>query len=279
MMNIGFKVESSLSERQIISKCYEKPGSHVFLWYCFGYIVKRHILEDANMSFVIFSVTGIGVSRAQRGVSQVVALIALLAMSLVAVTLVRTVDANTRLSGNLAFRQGAILVADQVAEQARSWLLAHHASSATALDNDRSAEGYYASAPKDGEECQGRDYTGVCTNADVQEIRWQNQDGSVHVGTVTPFCTAIEATGDRACYVIERLCENTGAFDAKRCQGRSAPSKAEKPSECAEGRDCGDVPGFKWTGAVSSDAAFYRITVRIAGPRDNAAYTQTFVLL
>ena len=52
--------------------------------------------------------------RAQRGVILFVALIVLVAMSLTGIALIRSVDTNVLVAGNLAFRQGATAAADNL---------------------------------------------------------------------------------------------------------------------------------------------------------------------
>ena len=54
--------------------------------------------------------------RAQRGVILFIALIVLVAMSLAGIALMRSVDTNVMIAGNLAFRQGATLAADRAFE-------------------------------------------------------------------------------------------------------------------------------------------------------------------
>ena len=62
---------------------------------------------------------------AQRGVSLLFALMALAAMLLAAVALVRSVDSGALVLGNLGFKQEATQAADRAAEVARAWLLTH----------------------------------------------------------------------------------------------------------------------------------------------------------
>jgi len=58
----------------------------------------------------------------QRGVVLFFALIALLAISLAAVALIRSVDTSTMIAGNLAFKQTATTSADAGLENAIAWL-------------------------------------------------------------------------------------------------------------------------------------------------------------
>ncbi len=78
----------------------------------------------------------------QKGVVLFFALIALVVMSLAAVALIRSVDTNTLIAGNLAFKQSAMASADTGVETAIKWL---DANQTTALNNDNVNNGYYAS--------------------------------------------------------------------------------------------------------------------------------------
>ena len=66
--------------------------------------------------------------RAQQGVVLFVSLIILVAMTLAGIALMRSVDTNVLIAGNLAFRQANTMYADTGVEAARAWLTANTAS-------------------------------------------------------------------------------------------------------------------------------------------------------
>ena len=78
----------------------------------------------------------------QRGLSLIFALLALLALSLGAVALVRSVDSGTTVLGNLGFKQETVASTERATQTAIEWL----AANATTLDANNTAVGYYASA-------------------------------------------------------------------------------------------------------------------------------------
>src|SRR5665647_88236 len=82
----------------------------------------------------------------QHGVVLFIALIALVVLSLAAVALIRSVDTNTLIAGNLAFKQSATISADSGLETAITWL--GNQASAT-LEADSAAAGYYATSTAD----------------------------------------------------------------------------------------------------------------------------------
>src|SRR3954465_1126782 len=61
----------------------------------------------------------------QRGAILFIALIVLVAMSLAGIALMRSVDTNVLIAGNLVFRQGATAGADRGIEDARTWIMAN----------------------------------------------------------------------------------------------------------------------------------------------------------
>mgnify|MGYP003351733282 CR=1 FL=1 len=79
------------------------------------------------------------------GASLVVPLIVLIVMSLGARALVRSIDANSMVASNLAFRASAVLASDAGIEEAIKWL----SGRITGLEiyTDQASQGYYASAP------------------------------------------------------------------------------------------------------------------------------------
>ena len=81
---------------------------------------------------------------AQRGLSLLFALLALVALSLAAVGLVRSVGNGSLVVGNLGFKLDATATSDRGAELAITWL--QNNVSGVTLDNDVTASGYYATS-------------------------------------------------------------------------------------------------------------------------------------
>ncbi len=99
------------------------------------------------------------------------ALMALAAMLLAAVALVRSVDSGALVLGNLGFKQEATQAADRAAEVARAWLL----TTAVDLTADSPANGYYATSQ------DNLDPTGRVTTAATS---WRSSTGAIP--TVAP---------------------------------------------------------------------------------------------
>ncbi len=116
--------------------------------------------------------------RKQAGVVLIIALVVLVAMTLAAVSLIRSVDMATQISGNLAYRQSGIQAADGVAEDARVALMAMGTDQ---LDTDQTASFYYAT------------WDGGVKNKPFDPFTWPSWDSSKEKQ-----------------YVIHRMCENKG---------------------------------------------------------------------
>jgi Tfp pilus assembly protein PilX len=246
-----------------------------------------------------FQAQAAGLSRA-RGLALVVALIALAAMSLAAIWLVRLVDTNVSIASNLAFRQSATLSAGKAAEAARTWLLQTNAQGPAALDRDLFDSGYAAQKQAgSGKPCgdpgfDGVDFMGNCSVADDDNIKWKNADGSAQPGgnALAPQCGAVDEAGSLACWVIHRMCSGEGNpdTDAITCDTvlLSGLSNAEPgDTEAKSGnKPMGGTPNLGEGSGTGGEATstkgkskYYRVTVRVSGPRENAAYTQTFLVL
>lgn len=204
--------------------------------------------------------TGTAVAR-QGGLALLVSLIVLVAMSLAGIALVRSVDTATMIAGNLAFRQGATTSGDAGIETARTWLLANGAS----LENDSSSNGYYATSQ------DNLDLTGNATRTNTDDdVDWTGAG----VGASTPKCLATDAAGNTVCYIIHRLCNAAGALNSATC---STQQTEKGGSSLGSTRPMGTYQERSWTEVAT--LAYYRVTVRVAGPRNNVSYIQAFLLI
>jgi len=199
--------------------------------------------------------------KRQSGVALVVALIVLVAMTLAGVAMVRSVDTSVMIAGNLAFRQGASVAGDAGVEAARTWLLANTA----ALTNDSPGDGYYANS-----QLEQLDLTGNATPADTaDDVAW---DG---VGVSQPKCLAQDAAGNTVCYIIHRLCTTSGeAISSSKC---SVKLESRGGSNVGGKRQMETYQPGSWSEVATQ--TYYRITVRVAGPRNNTGFIQAFLLI
>jgi type IV pilus assembly protein PilX len=196
----------------------------------------------------------------QRGVSLFFALVSLVAISLAAIMLVRSVDTSTLISGNLAFQQSATASADAGTEAAIAWM-AQVVKDNTGLNvlNDPlhpfnitdKTKGYYSSI----------DDTSLTAAAG---FKWDDTDSKA---------LPEDSTGNVTRYIIQRMCRN---FD-----------KPVKDANCLYSGAILDESGqhvplpqeiCKCEGCpVAGQTPQVRITSRTEGPKNTRSYVQAFV--
>ena len=192
--------------------------------------------------------------RAQQGVVLFIALIVLVAMTLAGIALMRSVDTNVLIAGNLAFRQANTMYADTGVEAARAWLTANTAS----LNNNQPAGAlhYWANYQ------QGLNFLGTAV-APADNYDWSQ--------------AATVAAPDPAysiAYVIHRLCGGTGApSDASaKCMQASAGGGAGSSGLGTKGVVTYGVQALPGVSTI-----YYRVTVRVSGPRNTLSYVQAIL--
>lgn len=217
-------------------------------------------------------------ARVQRGVSLLFALLALVALSLATLALVRSVDTSALLLGNLGFKQDATSAADQAARQAINWLTLNNAT----LNTDLPANGYYASTQElaaDGVTIKPPiDVTGQqISTANRQLVDWDgngcrsSSNGTFSGCTVLPT-SAGTINGNTASYVVFRLCSKPGDYIAD-----TSISCANRASNTDS---CGSKGALSYSDnplACATSSAYFRIVVRVQGARNTASFTETIV--
>lgn len=195
----------------------------------------------------------------QRGVVLFFTLIALLAMSLAAVALIRSVDTSALISGNLASKQMVITGAERGIAAAMGQLASMRNASAVDLDLDASHplnqtnlavySGYYSSFNP------ALDVTGL--------LAWVTPNGSVNMG--------IDASGVSVSYIIQRLCRT--------------PNVTKLNADCVVGPGADDGNNVAVKNATQAcptctppgEPAVIRITVKATDSRNSTSYIQEFV--
>ena len=193
----------------------------------------------------------------EEGLVLVIALIVLVAMTLAAIGMVRSIDTGTLVAGNISFRESAVATADTGVEKARAWLVTNSASNV--LTTDSPTSGYYSTRQA------GLDFTGNSPGS--PGVDW---DGSNPTQPTKAFdLGVIDATGAHAYYVINRLCENPGSVnDPNQSCATTSSVGAGSTQKVA------DYSEYALTGVLSP---FYRITVRVDGPKNTVSYVQAVV--
>jgi Tfp pilus assembly protein PilX len=192
-------------------------------------------------------------ARRERGTILFIALIVLVAMSLAGIALMRSVDTNVLIAGNLAFRQGATAGGDWGIEDARAWI----SGNAGILDKDKpdGANFYWANWQ------ENLDLIGNNPSPAVADYNWSDPNEANDLG----FDTA----GNRVQYVIHRLCDKAGAPNVVQCV-KSKLSVGTAPNEGGSNQVQPVGGGNVQIGTV----VLYRVTVRVTGPRNTVSFVQ-----
>lgn len=172
----------------------------------------------------------------QSGVSLLVALIVLVAMTLTGIALMRSVDTGNLVAGNAAFKQSTKHTADAGIDDAYNWIRANRTTGK--LDGDYPADAYHAVAsdPKD----------------------WSDDEVWKDAKVV-----ADDGSGNRVSYVIHRLCDASGSWQGASC------ARVQKA-----GADAGNSMGMWGAQFKGTTVVYYRVTVRVDGARGAMSIVQ-----
>jgi type IV pilus assembly protein PilX len=186
----------------------------------------------------------------ENGLVLLVALIALVAMTLAGLALMRSVDTGNVIAGNMAFRQSALQSADIGVEAAFIALPTILATSKDANIPNR----YYAIR-------QPTDSRGVPSS-----INWAH----VPCRDNTDAAVACDDQDYKIKYVIDRLCDQ---------QTPGSTTVTNIQAYCLVDVGTGETGSNGSFSPVfsSANAVYYRVTVQVVGPRNTTAYVQTIL--
>ena len=188
----------------------------------------------------------------QTGVVMVITLIVLVAMTLAAIALVRSVDTTNVIAGNLAFKQATVNSADRGTEAAVAWL----ETAGNLLYADNAPNGYTAS--------EQHPAAGVSWDS-----YWNNSIVPAGLRVYAPTNGNPDAAGNVVSYTIHRLCDSQG-------------SPSQIGVVCSYSPSSYILNSSQGSGTVvlnSVNQIYYRITIRTVGPRNTVSYAQTVVAL
>jgi len=184
----------------------------------------------------------------QRGVVLLITLIVLVAMTLAAISLVRSVDTTNVIAGNLAFRQTATLSGDYGTEAAIYWV---EQNNGNVLFTNQPGQGYFAV------------HQDPAANQTWDDF-WTN--------VVIPrgyFTLPSDTAGNTVAYTIDRMCENQVDPNDPTADCQKSTIKISTGSSQTSGTQ----------GLTLANQIYYRITSRIAGPRNSVTYVQAIIAL
>lgn len=188
---------------------------------------------------------------AQQGMVLLVALIVLVAITVAGLGMIRSVDTATLVAGNLAFQQSATHAADKGIEAAM--LMLKDKEAAGALDAHDTSNGYFASMQAVDSPAAGQSW----------QAFWKDslEASAYEVGE--------DQFNNRIFFVVHRLCAN--------------PQPPGSGGVCVASPNVTNSDGNSVvSGRITIDAAsqiYYRITVRVSGPRRTESYVQSHIAM
>jgi hypothetical protein len=191
--------------------------------------------------------------KRQGGVVLFVALLVLVVLLLAGLALVRSTDTATLVMGNLGLEQAATSAADRGIEQASHALF----DTALILDKtvDKLAQNYLAEV--------GRNADGSIPEV-PKVLQEPFSAGAFAAAGLSDALIPVDAAGNKSYFVIERMCLAAGPPVGSNCNLSSGAFGAD--------------PGTQhYTGLIRPGDAFYRVTVRIEGPRSTVSYAQAIL--
>ena len=192
----------------------------------------------------------------ERGVVLFIALLVMVALSLAGIALLRSADTATAVAGNLAFKRAAAMAVDRSVEQSVRALFENDPVTSAPLITDTKVDdpthNYFARVRR------AADGSIPEIPAEIQSVAALTAAG-LRADLIPP-----DPGGNNVYYVIERMCANAGP----------AVGNNWNLSTAALGADAG-TQHYEELSRVGN--AFYRLTVRVEGPRNTVQYAQVFL--
>ena len=212
------------------------------------------------------------VNRAtQRGVSLVFSLITLVALSLAAVALIRSVDTGATILGNLSFKQDTLMAADEATRQAIAWLDNNRAG--TALYTSIQDQGYSAATVAELDPAGTRPST-AANYAQRVLIDWDMNNCGGYANCVKPLATALSVgpASVQARWYIVRVC-NTAGDPSLPTVACARPITASTAPTAEKGEMNYTDPKLQQVLLTQ----YFRVIVRARGGRNTTSVTETLV--
>lgn len=207
---------------------------------------------------------GMTMPSRQRGVVLLITLIVLVAMTLAAIGMMRSVDTGMVVAGNMGFKQSTLQGADSGYGTAMAALKNMHDTNMAALQNNGAFAGYVAEVCDldTVNPCAATPWWSDATDWSGDPYFWT---GALTNWDAAPSVTL--ANGVTVQYVVHRMCPNQGLATLTNQGGGTDGCMME---QIPTGHDINDP---------LLEMVYYRITTRSVGPRNSISYTQTLALL
>lgn len=199
----------------------------------------------------------------QRGVVLVIALIVMVAMSLAAIALFRSVDTANLVAGNQAFKQGALNATDlgvaTAMDRFNTTIVDSTLSSEAATHADLPASCYVANTFQPNQ-LDARGIPKLLLDPATIQAPFLAAFDTTY--TTANNCKYTNNNGEIVRYIIDRQCDNSVSGTAptnSHCNVVSTSTPARTDNDLHTG---------------SESVPLYRVTVRVDGPRHSVSYAQ-----
>lgn len=187
----------------------------------------------------------------QQGMVLLVALVVLVAIMVAAVAMMRSVDTSTLVAGNLAFQQSATHATDKGVEAAVA-MLRQKLTDGTLADND-TTNGYFSTMRETDNPAAGQN--------------WQEFWSASLAGNA--YSVGEDSYKNSIFFVVHRICRNSLPPGS----GGECVASPMVTTSTGNSEEAGEIQ------LNSAAQIYYRITVRVAGPRRTESYVQTTVAM
>lgn len=231
----------------------------------------------------------------QQGIVLLVALIALVALSLSGIVLMRGVDTSNIISGNFAFNEATTQMAEVGVNAAQDFVAGHlYKNTTTRIQDNCNAAGpslpttTAATTPTAANPITNMGTSGLAKGcpefystyfADINPAT--NLPPNFPINGWSPAISVPGLTGYSVQYFIERMCtEETLKWDTTIAPAASQVTIAPTWTPGAPTfKACVATPIYKTTGEVEPNQGrlFYRVTVQVNGPRDTRSLVQYYL--
>lgn len=195
----------------------------------------------------------------QKGVVLLITLIMLVAMTLAAIALMRSVDTSNLVAGNMAFQQSSLNIADQGTEQAITYLYSiPNLNCDGSIPTDLCVPGYQS-------------FHQANLEPPFANMTWEKYWNSMVGGPGVVAVTGLPA-GYTGAFIIEAMCSQR-----KRALGTCYTASTVATTTMPQGEDMGSTNRDFSNLTTTKQAYYYRITTRIAGPRNSVGYVQVII--
>lgn len=219
-------------------------------------------------------------TRREQGFVLVITLLVLIIITLASVAMMSLLRSGITASGNIAFRQAASRTADVAVDDAFQWVQTQITANVAALNTNVATA---ASATVSGSRYYAINYeadAGCTKNGSTtftpQTYRFGDVNGTIPNGNDSMPCAArlvSTPSGYHLYYVVHRMANATGS-----CPGAGCMAPVFTPTGTTAGcsMDPSD-PAYCGVSSTTNSLVYYRITVKVVGPRQNNRYIQTFI--